>query len=228
MITAYVINGKKELNSRGFHRIYDLSFEAWHKTWEKTYSLDFHSSDKLASDEFTRQDEILCLFSGNECAALCFFSNVNMNDQSALLDSYFQCWPEDAIAGLVARGSSIIICSQFTVCENFRKTGAPELGNSPWKILLIGMLCKYFMASGKDGMTGTTRVNKGVEKLTYQFGAIPLVRSMEYNAGSDTTLVDLVAFFQDNVYKAYYNYEFAGELDELWENRNAKRLKIAA
>ena len=226
--TTYLFKGKKNLNNSEFHQVHNLSFKMWRETWDKTYRQDFHSNDSLASDEFTRQDDILALFYKGECAALCFFAHVDMKDESALFDSYFRPWPKNAIDGLCAEGAEIIICSQFTVAEKFRKVGPKEIENVPWKIILMGMLSKYYMDSGKDGMTGTMRVSKGVEKLTYQFGAIPLIEKLEYAAGADTTLVDLVAFFQANVHNAYYEQQVSTFLDQLWENRNPTRLKIAA
>lgn len=224
----YLLRGKKEQNLREFYFLYDKSFKMWHETWQNTYSHDFHSTQKLASDEFTRQDEILTLYYKGECVALCFFSNANMIEEHAKLDSYFECWPKKAIEGLSAEGNNIIICSQFTVSEKFRKVGVIELDNIPWKIMLMGMLSKYFLESGKDAMTGTMRVSKGVEKLTYQFGAIPLIEKLEYQAGADTTLVDLVAFFQTNVKEAYYGHFFSNILDEAWSYRNYRLLKKVA
>lgn len=227
-LNAYIIKGKKDLNPRELHHTYDLSFKAWHETWEKTYQLDFHSTKKLPSDEFTRQDEILALFYAGECFALSFFSNVNMKDDTACLDSYFSPWPRNAIEGLCAHGTNVVICSQFTVCENFRGEGPTLLGKTPWKMLLAGMVVKYFLNSGRDAMTGTMRVNKGMEKVSYKIGAVPIIQHLEYDAGEEKTLVDLVAFFQDNVLETYRQNPYASILDSLWENRNGRKLRIAA
>ncbi len=228
-LSVYVLNGKKKLNPKELHRVYDLSFRAWHDTWDKTYREDFHSVRKLTSDDFTRQDEVLVLLYRGECAALCFFSDANMDDQSALQDSYFKYWPENAINKLCAKGSDVVICSQFTVCENFRKeTLKTSFGDTPWKVILSGLVAEYYMASGKDAMTGTMRVTKGMDKLTYTFGATPLVEKLEYQAGSEKTPVDLVAFYQDNVRDFFHKFGCTSELDQLWESRNGRRLKIAA
>lgn len=227
-LSAYVIKGKKNLNASEFHTIYDLCFKAWHETWEKTYQQDFNSKDKLSSDEFTRQDDILALFYEGQCFALSFFSHVDMQDSSALLDSYFACWPESAIKGLSAKGSEVVICSQFTVCEKFRGEGPTLLGKTPWKMLLAGMVVKYFLDCKKPAMTGTMRVNKGMEKVSYKIGAVPIIEHLEYQAGEEKTLVDLVAFFQENVWKTYQDNPYAHILDTLWETKNARRLRIAA
>lgn len=229
---VYVIRGKKNLTKRELHHVYDLSFKTWLDTWEKTYQQDFLSKENLPSDEFTRQDEVLSIFHKGECVALCFFSHVKITDESARLDSYFKHWLKNgAIEGLCAHGPNVIICSQFTVGEKFRKTGPLELQGVPWKALLMGLLCKYYLHSGKDGMTGTMRVSKSMEKLTYIFGAIPLVEKHVYKEATEqlpVDLVDLVAFFQDNVKRAYYALPYASYLDDLWEKRNPGRLAIVA
>lgn len=229
--STYVIKGKKNLNNTKDQRVYDLSFKMWYDTWDSTYRNDFLSNDLLMSDEFTRQDEILSLFYLGECAALCFFSHVSMKDESARLDSYFSKWPKNAIDGLCSKGSEIIICSQFTVAEKFRKLGPLEMENVPWKVILMGMLSKYYMNSGRDAMTGTMRASKNMGNLTYQFGTIPLKEKHIYREATDrlpVDLVDLVGFYQDNVHNAYYSQPLSKFLDELWENRNSRHFKIAA
>ncbi len=229
-ISTYVLKGKKHANPKELQPIYDQAFKSWHETWELTYKNDFHSDKDLFSDEFTRQDDILILMYHGECAALCFFSHVNLEDFSAGLDSYFSCWPAKARTGLCLHGSEVIICSQFTVMENFRREGPAEMDNAPWKILLMGMLSKYFLHSKKPAMTGTMRVNKGMGKLTALFGTVPLIENMEYQAGKDLTLVDLVAFYQENVARAYGDNPVSSKMDDLWESRNRieRRLKLVA
>lgn len=219
-VTAYVLKAKKNHNSSNLHKIYDLSFKAWHETWEKTYQQDFHSTKKLNSDNFTRQDSVLSLFYNGECFAVCIFSHHNMNDDFSLYDSYFNFWPEDAIKALCSQGLNVIACTQYTVCENFREKNDSRLEKIPWRILITGMIAKYFLDSGKDAMAAMARVNKGINKLSYQNGGIQLAKGLEYEAGEDKTLVDLIAFFQDEVSINYGKHPFVKCFNELWENRN--------
>ncbi|MBC7540861.1 MAG: hypothetical protein H7281_18715 [Bacteriovorax sp.] len=227
-VTAFVLKAKKSENSREFHRVYDLSFKAWHETWQKTYQMDFNSPKSLNSDTFTRQDDVLSLFYKGECFAVCIFTHLNMTDEYAHHDSYFNCWPEDAIKALCARGPNIITCTQYTVCENFRGEGPTSLGKNPWRTLITAMIGKYFLKSGKDAMSAITRVNKGIDKVSYKNGGIQLVEGLEFEAGSDKTLVDLVVFFPDEVLEIYDTNPYSEYFEELWENRNGRALIIAA
>lgn len=228
-VSVYILNGKKKLNPRELHRVYDLSFKLWHETWDKTYREDFNSLRRLFSDEFTRQDDILVLFYKGECAALSFFTDVNMNDEAAQKDSYFKSWPIEAIEKLCSKGSNLVICTQFTVNEKFRQqTLSTSSGFMSWKVLLSGMIAKYYMASEKDAMSGILRITKGMDKLTYTYGATPIIERTEYQAGADKTSVALVGIYQDNVREFFHKYGCTEELDQLWEGRNGNQLKIAA
>lgn len=221
-IKAYVLQSKKHHNSSVFHRIYDLSFKAWHETWEKTYQEDFHSTKKLNSDTYSRQDDSLSLFYNDVCFAVCIFSHHNMTDELSQLDSYFNYWPQEAIKTLCSNGLDIIACTQYTICENFRDGSPANSGKIPWRMLMTGMIAKYFLDSQKDAMAAIARVNKGIDKFSYQNGGIQLVKGLEYEAGADKTLVDLIAFFPDEVHKLYSQHPYAKYFDELWENRNGK------
>lgn len=228
-ITAYLLKTKKADNRKDLHRIYDLSFKAWHETWESTYQRDFNSEKELNSDNFTRQDEVLSLFYDDKCFAVCIFTHLDMNDEIARKDSYFNSWPPEAIKALCCRGPNIITCTQYTICKNFR-AGGPKtaLGRLPWRMFMTGLIAKYFLVSGKDAMSAITRVNKGIDKVSYRNGGTSLVSGLLYEVGTEKTLVDLVAFYQEEVTLANHLNPYAVLFEELWEKRNGRLIKIAA
>lgn len=227
-ISAYVLKGKKQHNRPEFNRIYDLTFQAWHRTWENTYQQDFHSEKRLNSDTFTRQDEILSLFYRGQCFALCIFSHINMEEEFTLLDSYFNCWPEESIKKLASRGPNVITCTQYTVIEEFRREGPEELGKNPFRMLITGMIAKYFLESGMDAMSAITRVTKGIDKLSYKQGGVQLATGLFYEAGSDKAQVDLVAFFPEYVIPIFSKNPYVHIFDDIWARRNGRVIKVAA
>lgn len=222
-IRIYLLQGKKRENASALLPLYDQCFQTWYETWDKTNKVDFHAGSDLTTDEFTRQDHILAIFYHGECAALLLFSDMDFDDASARRDSYFSDWPETAIQGLCAHGKRISKLSQFTVAEKFRRTGPAELENTPWKYILMGMMNKYCLANSKCSMSGKMRVNRGMEKLAYAFGATPLLQNQEYLIGTERAQVDLVAFFQNEVRIAYDQNPLAHHLDRLWESRNGRQ-----
>ncbi len=219
-VAAYVLKGKKLNNPGAYHRIYDLTFKAWHETWEKTYQEDFRSGKRLNSDTFTRQDEILSLFYRGECFALCIFSHINLDEEQTQLDSYFNCWSEEAIQKLATKGPNVITCTQYTISKDFRR---PQ-----WKVLITGMIGKYFLSSGRDAMSAITRVAKGIDKLSYAQGGVQLATGLHYEAGAEKAEVDLVAFFPENVYPIFSKNPHAEIFEEIWNRRNGNPICIAA
>ena len=226
-ISTYLLKGKKADNPKEFHRIYDLAFKAWHETWEKTYQEDFHSTKRLNSDTFTRQDDVLALFFQGRCFAVCIFTHLNMHDEQAQLDSYFNCWPPSAIETLCSKGPNIIACTQYTVIEDFRVDREAPLGQNRWRILINGMIARYFLSTGKDAMSAITRVTKGINRLSYRSGGISLASGLLYEAGADKAEVDLVAFHQDTAVEFFAKNPYAHLFEELWQMRNGAPIKVA-
>lgn len=227
-VSTYLLKGKKKDNPPQLYHIYDLAFKAWHHAWEKTYQEDFHSAKRLNSDTFTRQDDVLALFYRGHCFAVCIFSQLNMKDEQAYLDSYFNCWPASAIENLCSKGTNIVTCTQYTVCEEFRVDRESPLGQNRWRIIVNGMIARYFISSGMDAMAATTRVAKGMHRLSYKSTGVELASGILYEAGANHALVDLVAFYKNNAYEFYIQHPFAKYFDELWEMRNSSPIRMAA
>jgi hypothetical protein len=227
-VSTYLLKGKKRDNPKTLYRIYELAFKTWHDTWEKTYQNDFHSEKRLNSDTFTRQDDVLALFYQGQCFAVCIFTHLNMEEEHAHLDSYFNCWPSSAIEQLCAKGPNIVACTQYTVHEDFRVDRQSPLGKNRWRILINGMIARYFLSSGKDAMSAITRVAKGIDKVSYRNGGVQLAAGLFYEAGADKAKVDLVAFYKEEGYETYVKNPYAHYFDELWEMRNGAPIRLAA
>jgi hypothetical protein len=221
-ISLYVLKGKKALNAKEFHAVYDISFKTWHAIWEKTYQEDFKSQKKLNADHFTRQDEFLTLFFKGQCFAVCIFSHIDLNDKLSSLDSYFNCWPKEAIEALGSNGPQIVTCTQYTLGEDFRNK------NEPWSSVFTAVIAKYFLDSGKNAMSAITRNAKGIDKLSYKNGGRKLASDINYEAGDELAQVDLVAFFPDAVSTIYEACPFYHKLESLWSVKNGRALKRVA
>jgi hypothetical protein len=168
---------------------YEKTYACWREVWEDHRK---ELGKDLYSDEFTRQDEVLALFHKGECTALTFFKWVDFNETPVKDDSYFEIWPEMALHKLCKKGKRVIVCSQFTVHFNYRKSSL----DVSWKDLLMGLLVERFRHSDADAMTGTMRLSKNMGATTYKTGAVPIIQGLVYK-GEET--VDLVGFYQDSV-----------------------------
>ncbi|MBC7539633.1 MAG: hypothetical protein H7281_12490 [Bacteriovorax sp.] len=216
-IDVFLLSGNLKNNPQTLKNIYIKAFNSWHETWNDFYHNEHHSNNKLNSNEFTRQDEILALFYKGECFAVTFFKEVNWEDPTARLDAYFNPWNEVAIKGLNARGNNILICSQFTVSKSFRH----RKSDIPWKYILSGFNMKKFLESPADVMTGTMRVKKGMGKMSLEAGATLLASSV-ICADHEEEPADLVAFFHDEVQTVYEKNIYHLKVDSVWERLNGR------
>lgn len=173
---------------------YYKAYYCWRETWIDAYKKEMKVDSFLNSNEFTRQDEILALFYKGECAALTFFKWVDGSEMEIIKhDSYFDVWTDESLEKLMSRGSKLLVCSQFTVSEKYRKV--PEFR---FKDLMVALLVERFKHSDRDAMTGTVRVAKNMGEATAKSGAVLIQRAVEYtNVAGERA--DLVGFYQDTI-----------------------------
>ncbi|MDJ0450532.1 hypothetical protein [Methylocystis sp. JR02] len=169
---------------------YKSAYAMWKMVWSETFR-ELDGLDKMFSDDFARQDEILCVFRGPVCLALGLMRWRDIELPSVREDSYFQMWPAEAIDGLRANGKDIIICCNLTIHPMARSNA---LG-LPMKDVMMGLLIQRFLESGADAMTGAMRADRGMHKTTYRLGATPLATGLVHH----NSPVDLVAFFPQNM-----------------------------
>lgn len=216
-LDVYLINGNLNLNPKRYEKIHQKSFKCWHEVWSDYYQSEHPSGHRLNSDEFTRQDDILALFYKGECFGITFFKEVHWDDLSANLDSYFELWPKEAVDKLLSRGKRILICSQFTIAKNFRG----KTTDIQWKYVLFGFIMKRFLEGRVDGMTGTMRVKRGMGRVSFEAGAVPLMTNVVYKDHEDES-VDLVGFFHEEVYAKYIQNPYALKFDACWNRLNGR------
>lgn len=190
---------------------YDSAFKMWCDTWLSAFS-ELDGANRIFSDDFKRQDEVLVLFHGKEAAASVFFSHINLKNEEDRLDSYFKPWPQELLKSLGdQKGQNGLICSYFTVAKNWRKAEFPFYAKD-----IIGALAiMRFLELQNDMMVGTMRNNKGMNNIAYSLGADPFIKNVMHH-GVD---VDLVQFLPNKV-----NYSPVSGMKPFIENLWSKLL----
>ncbi|MBY0414581.1 MAG: hypothetical protein K2Q18_10460 [Bdellovibrionales bacterium] len=216
-IDVYLIRGNIKDNPEHLKEIHQKSFKCWHNTWDDFYHGEHHSSAKLNSNEFTRQDDVLALFYEDECFAITFFKEVFWSDSTASLDAYFNAWGPEAIEGLRKNGDRVLICSQFTVAKSFRNRNV----DIPWKSILFFLSIKCFLESKSDVMTGMMRVKKGMGKMSVQAGGSALALNVICKDHEDEP-ADLIGFFKEGVGRVYNNHPYNERFNEVWSRKNGE------
>ncbi len=172
-----------DLNSHSDQEKCKDVYNVWYDTWIKEFR-EIDPNAKLYSDNFTRQDKILGLFIDNKCAGLTFFNTVNLNHEYWRKDSYFADWPCEVLDDLCEKNDSeILVCSAYTVKEEFRKRRV--LRSIVVADILAVASLDYFRSSQHTTMVGNMRNSKGANKIVYKFGADLLSTVKCHNELSD-------------------------------------------
>jgi hypothetical protein len=165
----------------------NAAFEHWNHIWNRTLE-ELDGLKDLRSDDFTRQDEILCLFDGEKCVGMICHRLVDLKYTCHSRDSYFKSWTPDAIESLTRYGSRVLVGSQISVEPEWRG----KINGYGIKELLSALsLESLFTRNNIDAITGTMRADRGMHNLFYEFGARPLKRGVLFHG----VKVDLVAFY---------------------------------
>lgn len=162
------------------------AYRCWRATWRDAF-VELGQHSELYSDDFTRQHEVGAVFQHDECIALSFFRWVDLSVPMNRDDSYFRVWPEEARAEACREGSRICVSSSFTLAAGYRRSEVCSL-----KDVLVALIIERFLASDADAVVGTVRNNRGVDKLIYRNGFLPILHKRKMY-GVD---VDLGAFYR--------------------------------
>ena len=162
------------------------AYRCWRATWCDAF-VELKQRTELFSDDFSRQHEIGALFQHDECIALSFFRWVDLSVPMNRDDSYFRVWPEQAKNDACREGSLICVSSSFTLAAGYRRSNVCSL-----KDVLVALIIERFLASDADAVVGTVRNNRGVDKLIYRNGFLPILHNRQMY-GVD---VDLGAFYR--------------------------------
>jgi hypothetical protein len=195
----------------GLRSAYAEAYWLWRRVWSQTFQ-ELDGLKSLFSDDFIRQDQIGCIFRDDLCIALVFFRDLDFTLPSARHDSYFKCWKESDIIGLLKDGPKVMVGSYITVHPEFR--GSLQNGIR-LKSTLLQLSIKSLLASDCDVMTGITRCDRGINTVAFDLGAQLLSKDVVYH-GVPT---DLVAWYRRDLSQKRLPMDLFTE--RLWMERNA-------
>lgn len=187
--------------------MYETAFETWRTVWEEAAHEIENFPKKVYSNDFTRQDEILAVFKGDECAVLGFWTELDLSYEVSIADQYFQSWDKESLKELIKFGALIGKYSYLTIPKAYRRW-SKEVGVS-LKDLHVGLSGLRFLESNCVAMPVTTRNNKKMNQVCLNGGA-QLIKKDVMQYGSE---VDLMAWYRHTV-KLNKDIEFLAQ--QLW------------
>jgi len=163
------------------------TYDMWREVWLAALG-ELEGAKDLKSDDFTRQEQIGVLLEDGVAIGSVFFANVDLAKPMWRKDSYFSAWPEDTMVKIGREYSTVLVCSYFTLSQNYRRSSQGFNG----KQLLSALAVEHFFNTESSAMVGTMRVNRGMHTLCYDLHALPIERDLEMHG----VKVDLVLFDQ--------------------------------
>jgi hypothetical protein len=170
---------------------YTTAYRAWREVWGEEYAL-IYPGTPFHSDNFTRQDQVVASFDGDECTSVTLFHEVNIAHECARHDSYFKPWPKDILDEISKLSERVLVWSALTIPKRYR--GQTVDGFPVKDILVGGGVYHYLEHTNHTVMVGTTRNTRKANDLCYRFGA-KFIRTVECNSEPS----DLVIFKRNEV-----------------------------
>ncbi|MEO5668306.1 MAG: hypothetical protein ABIR96_09625 [Bdellovibrionota bacterium] len=193
--------------------LYSEAYRLWKEVWGATFH-EVDSTRPFFSDNFSRQNEIGALFSGNRCLMLSGFRKVDLELSATRDDSYFAPWSDASLQTLKREGRVILIGNQITLDPQVRgKDFGPSM-----KDLIVSLSIARFLDSPCSAMAGSMRSLKGMNTLAIRHGATLIPQEIEIHGETS----EIFAFYRSS-YSA--GIPLMAELAQtLWQSRQNARL----
>jgi hypothetical protein len=169
----------------------ERAYELWREGWRTTlFELD--GTRELHSDEFGRQDEIGVLSLDGSCVALTGLRWLDMSLPRSREDSYFKCWPADALAKIADR--VVAIASNTLVHPDWRGTLVEpprDQAGDPVRLAFTtnALSTCRFLASPAQSLIALTRNDRAIDRVMAALGSTRLARIEMH--GIETDIVNI-------------------------------------
>ncbi|MAX65495.1 MAG: hypothetical protein CME66_01015 [Halobacteriovoraceae bacterium] len=188
---------------------YEAAYDLWNLVWSKTlFELD--GVKQLKSNEFTRHEFLSVIMKDDIAVGLFCYSSINLSLKVRKEDSWFDAWPKELVSKIGRECQNGLMPSWLAVHPDFRRSKS----NYPINLgqVVMEIYAKIIIEYGYDMGFGTTRNNRGVNKLILNTGGTKIMSSVDH--GVDVDLIQMNP--TDILLKERY---FSKSFKTLWENR---------
>ena len=186
------------------------AYNLWYLVWSGTLN-KLDGVSELKSNEFTRHDFCSVIYEESRAIALFCYSAIDLSLPTRVNDSWFSAWPKDILFYLGKNYRKSLMPAWLAVHPDYRRSSSSYPVNLAQVTMEIyASLILYY---GFQAGFGTTRNDRGVNKLIYETGGIKLDEGKDHGVG-----VDFVLMEPENI--ANKMHLFSEEFKYLWENKN--------
>lgn len=202
---------------------YQLAYESWKEVWQDVQKNEMNSPLlESYSDDFTRQDHIICLFENKNCIAVAFMREINPRLKCLTEDSSFRFWPKELMSFLAETQCKIILATSFTITKPYRR------GVIEWKTLFLGLYLDYFSTLDAALMVTAARKIKSNQKLCYQLGGEVLQQDVPFTSKAgeriENEIADLLCWKKKKVCLSNKNLQKLRE--KIWGPFHSQRAEL--
>lgn len=172
------------------HALARAAYELWRDEWQATLR-ELEGVTRIHSDEFVRQDEVSVLSSAGQCVSVTALRWLDLSRATAREDSYFQSWPEEAVAEL---GTSIVVISSNTLVHpEWRGTLVepfPPHQATPLSFVTVALAIRRFLDSKARAVIGVTRNDRSMNRVAAGVGARKIGQIKLHGIDSDLICIE--------------------------------------
>jgi hypothetical protein len=145
------------------------AYELWRDGWTATLR-EVAGIERLYSDEFTRQDEIVAVFRAGVCIAVGGLRWADLSLPAAREDSYFGRWPEPVLVRL--ERSLVCITSNTLVAPEWRGARIELEGSPPMtlQVAMIALPIQRWLDSPARFVVGVARNDRAMNRTARGLG----------------------------------------------------------
>ena len=191
------------------HQLLDGIYQLYKRVWAKELK-ELDGQEEIYSNDFLRHDSLCALLFDDKPVAFFCFSAINPASEIRRGDSWFHAWPENIMKKLGQSYTYALMPQWFGVCPHFRKTNQEIPINLAQ--VTTEVWAKIILEFGFEAGFGTTRNNRGVNKLVQSVGGQKITSSLDHGVE-----VDLFLMTPENIKNAQKN--FSSAFFQLWEKR---------
>src|SRR5262249_9743240 len=159
------------------------AYDLWHEIWLNTFQ-QLDGVTHLDSNEFSRQDEILCLVHEGECISVSALRCVDLSTRIARDDSYFRPWPREVLAKVA---DHVAISSNTAICQRWRRARVCGDACEPQRLseAIIALAPRRFAESTAAEFVGVVRNDRKMDRVARSLGFRAIGRLNVHGIDSD-------------------------------------------
>lgn len=168
--------------------MYNRTYRLWQSVWNKTFD-ELNEDKRVDGDQFYLLDEFCTIAFQDQPIAMIALKWLDLSLQPSLDNSYFRTFPETTTEVLRKLNfKKLMSMGNLVVHPEWRRQSLSS-GVSLSEIV-IGLALERFKYSSSESVICYTRNNRGINKIIYRYGGLPLWEKLiRHNVEVDVAII---------------------------------------